>query len=67
MTKARLKELLRITLSELSNVMDNYMDCDDFGDFITENFTREEASEVDEEGWFGEEDEDEEEELTEEE
>ena len=59
MTKARMKELLDSTLTRLYNVMEYYMDCDDYGDFITENFTREEAEEFGEEGWFGEENEEE--------
>jgi len=61
MKKDRLKELLETTLTELQDVMSRYMDNDDFGDFITENFTEEEAKELGQEGWFGNQEEDEEE------
>lgn len=62
MKKDRLKELLETTLTELQEVMSRYMDNDDFGDFITENFTEEEAEELGQEGWFGNNEEDDEEE-----
>ena len=64
MKKDRLKELLEITLTELQEVMSRYMDNDDFGDFITENFTDEEAEELGQEGWFGNHEEEEEAEPT---
>ena len=53
MKKERMKELLEKTLSELQQVVTDCMDNDAFGDFITENFTREEAEEFGQDGWFG--------------
>ena len=63
MKKERLKEIIGDLVSELEDMYDRYLDNDDFGDYITDLLTKEEAEELDLDGWFGE---DEEEELTDE-
>jgi len=65
MTNERLKDIIGELANELNDMYSRYLDCDDFGDYITGLLTREEAKELDLDGWFGEE-EDEEEELTDE-
>lgn len=64
MKKERLKEIIGDLVNELEDMYDRYLDNDDFGDYITDLLTKEEAEELDLDGWFGE---DEEEELTDEE
>ena len=59
MTKERLKEIIGDLVNELDDMYSRYLDCDDFGDYITGLVTREEAKELDLDSWFGEEDEDE--------
>jgi hypothetical protein len=56
MTKGRLKEIAEDLINELSNMYDRYLDNDDFGDYITNLMSREEAEEFGQDGWFGEED-----------
>lgn len=63
MKKERLKEIIGDLVSELEDMYSRYLDNDDFGDYITDLVTEEEAKELDLESWFGE---DEEEELTDE-
>lgn len=63
MKKERLKEIIGDLVSELEGMYDRYLDNDDFGDYITDLLTKEEAEELDLDGWFGE---DEEEVLTDE-
>lgn len=60
MTKARLKEIIGDLVNELSDMYDRYLDNDDFGDYITDLVTKEEAKELDLDGWFGEDEEEEE-------
>ena len=62
MTKERLKEIIGDLANELDDMYSRFLDCDDFGDYITDLLTREEAEELDLDGWFGEEDDDDEEE-----
>ena len=62
MTKARLKEIIGDLANELMDVYSSYLDNDDFGDYITDLLTKEEAKELDLDGWFGEDEEDEDEE-----
>lgn len=59
MTKARLKEIVGYFVDELSDMYDRYLSNDDFGDYITDLVTKEEAKELDLDGWFGEDEEDE--------
>lgn len=63
MKKERLKEIIGDLVNELEDMYDRYLDNDDFGDYITDLLTKEEAEELDLDSWFGE---DEEEELTDE-
>ena len=58
MTKDRMRVLLELTLDLLQSLYEEFLDNDDFGDFITENFSKEEAEEFGQDGWFGEDDED---------
>lgn len=60
MTKARLKEIIGDLVNELSDMYDRYLDNDDFGDYITDLLTKEEARELDLDGYFDYEDEEEE-------
>ena len=62
MTKGRLKEIAEDLINELSNMYDRYLDNDDFGDYITNLMSKEEAKEFGQDGWFGEEESEEEEE-----
>lgn len=62
MTKARLKEIIEDLVSELDDMYSRYLDNDDFGDYIADLLTKEEAEELDLDGWFGEDEEDEDEE-----
>ena len=59
MTKARLKEIIGDLVNELSDMYDRYLDNDDFGDYITDLVTKDEAKELDLDGWFGEDEDDE--------
>jgi len=63
MKKERLKEIIGDLVNELEDMYDRYLDNDDFGDYITDLLTKEEAEELGLDGWFVE---DEEEELTDE-
>lgn len=63
MKKDRLKEIIGDLVNELEDMYERYLDNDDFGDYITDLLTKEEAEELDLDSWFGE---DEEEELTDE-
>ena len=63
MKKERLKEIIGDLVNELNDMYSRYLDNDDFGDYITDLLTEEEAKELGLDGWFGE---DEEEELTDE-
>ena len=56
MKKTRLKEIIGDLVNELSDMYDRYLDNDDFGDYITDLLTKEEAEELDLDGWFGEDD-----------
>ena len=60
MKKTRLKEIIGDLVSELSDMYDRYLDNDDFGDYITDLLTKEEAKELDLDGWFGEDEKEEE-------
>lgn len=62
MKKERLKEIIGDLVNELEEMYDRYLDNDDFGDYITNLLTKEEAEELDLDGWFDED----EEELTDE-
>ena len=55
MKKERLKEIIGDLVNELEDMYDRYLDNDDFGDYITNLLTEEEAEELDLDGWFGEE------------
>ena len=55
MKKERLKEIIGDLVNELEDMYDRYLDNDDFGDYITDLLTEEEAEELDLDGWFGEE------------
>lgn len=59
MTNERLKDIIANLADELNDMYSRYLDCDDFGDYITSILTREEAKELDLDGWFGEEDDEE--------
>jgi hypothetical protein len=61
MKKERLKEIIGDLVNELEDMYDRYLDNDDFGDYITDLLTKEEAEELDLDDWFGEDDDDEEE------
>jgi hypothetical protein len=60
MKKERLKEIIGDLVNELEDMYDRYLDNDDFGDYITDLLTKEEAEELDLDGWFGEGEEEEE-------
>ena len=60
MTKTRLKEIIGDLVNELSDMYDRYLDNDDFGDYITDLVTKDEAKELDLDSWFGEDEEEEE-------
>ena len=55
MTKERLKEIIASLVGELDELYDHFLEMDDLGDFIKTIMTKEEAKELDLDGWFGEE------------
>ena len=57
MKKERLKEIIGDLVSELDDMYSRYLDNDDFGDYITDLLTKEEAKELDLDSWFGEDEE----------
>lgn len=55
MTKERLKEIIASLVGELDEVYDHFLEMDDLGDYIKTIMTKEEAKELNLNGWFGEE------------